>query len=55
MWIAINVSRNFVPKGQINDSPTLVQIMALTGRQASIWTNDSGFTDAYMHNPASMS
>ena len=28
VWIPINISLKFVPKGQINDAPSLVQIMA---------------------------
>ena len=28
MWILINISQQFVPKGQINNSPALVQITA---------------------------
>ena len=28
MWISINISLKFVPKGQINSIPALVQIMA---------------------------
>ena len=27
-WISIEISLNFVPKGQINNIPALVQIMA---------------------------
>ena len=42
MWILINISLKFVPKGQIDNIPSLVQIMAwhlATRRQASSWTN----------------
>ena len=28
VWIFIKISLEFVPKGQINNSPTLVQLMA---------------------------
>ena len=28
VWISINISQKFVPKGQINNIPALVQIMA---------------------------
>ena len=34
--ITINISMKFVPKGQINNIPSLVQ----TRRQAIIWTNN---------------
>ena len=60
VWILINISLNFVPKGPINNIPALVQIMAwrrpgdkpLSERQAIIWTNDGKFTDTYMHHSA---
>ena len=47
----------FVPKGQINNIPTLVQIMAWhpTRQQAIIRTNVLYFTDTYMPHAASMS
>ena len=34
---------NFVPKGQVNTTPALVQLMAMaqTRRQAIIWSNDA--------------
>ena len=38
IWIAINISLSFVPKGPMDNIPALVQIMAW--RQAIIWTND---------------
>ena len=38
VWIPIEISLKFVPKGPINNIPALVRIMA--GRQAIIWTND---------------
>ena len=53
----MNISLKFVPKGQINHIPALVQIMGLapTRRQAIIWSNADNFTDAYMRHSASMS
>ena len=44
--IAIKISLKFVPKGPINNIPTLVQI---------IWTNGGQFSDAYMRHSASVS
>ena len=65
IWISIDISLNFVPKGQINNMPILGQIMACcigsdkclvsTRWQAIIYTNDGQFTDTYMHHSASMS
>ena len=54
VWIPIEISLKFVPKGPINNIPALVQIMAWR-RQAIIWTNDGQITDAYMCHTASMS
>ena len=51
MWISINISFKFVPKGQINNIPELVQIMAWCRPGNTIWTNDGKFTDTYMHQP----
>ena len=55
--ISIKISLKFVPKGPVNNIPTLVQIMA--------WHRPGGkplsepmlvcFTDAYMHHLASIS
>ena len=41
VWILIKISLKFVPKGSINNIPTLVQIMAWDPgwHQAIIWTN----------------
>ena len=41
IWISIKISLKFAPKGQINDIPALVQIMAWrpAKRQAIVWTN----------------
>ena len=53
--ISIKISLKFVPKGQINNIPALVQIgLAPTRRQAIVWTKDGKFTDAYMRHSASM-
>ena len=41
--ISTKISLKFVPKGLINNIPSLVQ----TRRQAIIWTDDGYFTDAY--------
>ena len=54
VWISINISLKFVPRGPINNITTLVQVMAWR-RQAIIWTNDGSFIDAYMPHSASMS
>ena len=41
LWIFIQISPKFVPKGPINNIPALVQIMAWRRTwQAVIWTND---------------
>ena len=46
MYISINISLKFVPKGPIDNMPALVQIKARRRprRQAIIWTNDCLFT-----------
>ena len=54
IWILINISVKFVPKGSIINIPALVQTMAWH-RQAIIWTNNDYYTDAYMSHLASMS
>ena len=56
LWISINISLKFVPKGPINNIPGLVQIMNLapTKRQSITWTNDGQFTDPYMCHSALM-
>ena len=51
IWILIDISLKFIPKGRINNIPALVQIMAW--RQ--LGANDGKFTDAYMRHSASMS
>ena len=38
VWISIEISLNYVPKGPINNIPALVRIMAW--QQAIIWTID---------------
>ena len=42
VWIPIEISQKFVPKGPINNILALVQIMAWRrpGDKAVIWTND---------------
>ena len=52
--ISIQISLNIIPKGRNKCIPVLVQTIAWRP-QAIIWTNDSYFTDAYMHQSASMS
>ena len=51
VWISINISLKFVPRGPINNIPTLVQVMVWR----RIGTNDGKFTDAYLRHSASMS
>ena len=51
IWILIDISLKFIPKGRIKNIPALVQIMAW--RQ--LGDNDGKFTDAYMRHSASMS
>ena len=56
-FILINISLEFVPKGQIDNKPALIQIMA--------WIQSGGkpfseplmtwFTDLYLHHSALMS
>ena len=55
--IVIKISLKFVPKGPINNIPTIGSdnCLAPARLQAIIWTNDDEFTDAYMHHSASMS
>ena len=55
--IAIKISLKFVPKGPINNIPSLVQIMAWRrpGDKPLSEPNDGQFTDAYMRHSASMS
>ena len=54
VWISIKISLNFIPRGPINNIPSLVRIMAWR-RPAIIWANDGLFTDAYTRHSASMS
>ena len=52
VWISINISLKFVPRGPINNIPTLVQVM--TRR----WPGNKPLSEsmmAYMHHSASMS
>ena len=58
IWNSIEISLKFAPKSPINNIPALVGSdngLALTRRQAIIWTNAALFIDAYMHHSASMS
>ena len=57
IWISIQISLKFVPKGPINNIPALVQVMAWR-RPGDKPLSDSmmvKFTDAYMRHSASMS
>ena len=55
-WISIRISLKFVPKGPIKYSSIGSDNgLAPSRRQASIWTNDGQFTDAYMRHSASKS
>ena len=56
-WIPIKISLKFVPKGQINKIPALVQIMAWrrTGDKPLSEPMLTQFNDAYMRHSASMS
>ena len=57
VWILIKISLKFVPKGPVNNIPTLVQIMAwrLTGDKPLSEPMMTQFNDAYMRHSASMS
>ena len=57
VWILIKISLKFVPKGPINNIPTLVQIMTWrrTGDKPLSEPMMTQFTDAYMRHSASMS
>ena len=57
VWISINISLKFVPKGPINNIPALVQIMAWrqTGDKPIYEPMMTQFNDAYMRHSASMS
>ena len=50
-YILIWISLKFVPKYQIDNKSTLVQIMAWrqTQQHAIIWANDGLINDAYMY------
>ena len=49
-WISIKILLKFVPKGPINNIPSLVQTMAWRwpGDKAIVWTNDGQFTDPFI-------
>ena len=54
VWIRIEISLKFIPKGPINNIPALVQIMAWHRSDAAIiWINGVQFIDAYMHHSMS--
>ena len=55
--ILINISLKLAPKGQINNLPALVQLMAWHRPSDKPLSEPmvAGFTDAYMHHSASMS
>ena len=57
VWISINISLKFVPRGQINNIPVLVQIMAWrrTGDKPLSEPMMTQFNDVYMRHSASMS
>ena len=57
VWISIKISLKFVPKGPINNIPTLVQIMAWrrSGDKPLSEPMMTWFTDANMRHSASMS
>ena len=55
VWISINISWKFVPKGPITSNIGSGNGLAPTRRQAIIWTNGGKITDAYMQHSASMS
>ena len=58
IWISVDSSMKFVPKGQINKQyPSIGSNngLAPTRQQAIIRTNDIKFNEAYMHHSASMS
>ena len=57
LWISIQISLKFVPKGPINNIPALVQVMAWRqpGDKPLSDPMMIKFTDAYMHHSASMS
>ena len=48
VWISINISLKFVPRGPINNNSNIGSGngLAPTRRQAIIWTNDGYITDA---------
>ena len=57
VWILINISLKFVPKGPINNISALIQIMAWrrTGDKPLSEPMMTQFNDAYMRHSASMS
>ena len=55
IWIPIEISRKFVPKGSIRNIPALDNGLVPTMRRAIVWTNDGSITGVYMRHSASMS
>ena len=57
IWIPIEISLKFIPKGSINNIPALVQIMAWrrTGDKSLSEPMMTQLNDAYMRHSASMS
>ena len=57
LWISIQISLTFVPKGPINHNPALVQIMAWRRSGDKPFSDPMmvKFTDAYMRHSASIS
>ena len=55
IWISIEISLKFVPKGPNNNIPALVQIMAWRRPGDKLLSEPMMVTDAYMCNAASMS
>ena len=55
VWISINISLKFVPRGPINNIPTLVQVMAWHQPGDKPLPEPMMITDAYMRHSASMS
>ena len=53
IWISINISLKFLPKGQIDYIPALVQIMARRRPGDKPFSEHGKFTGAYMHHSAS--
>ena len=55
VWIAIKMPLQGVPKGQINNIPALVQIMALCRPGDKPLSENMAYAEAYMRHSVSMS